>query len=89
MEHSQHQQHHQPPDSKQQDVKIEYDSIVPEAGRQTKLIISVTDKSGAPVREYELVHDKLMHLIIVGEDLSYFAHIHPILENNGENFRSR
>ena len=85
MEHNQHQQHHRPPDSKQQDVKIEYDSIVPEAGRQTKLTIFVTEKSGAPVREYELVHDKLMHLIIVGEDLSYFAHIHPILENNGEN----
>jgi hypothetical protein len=86
MEHNQHQQHHRPPDSKQQDVKIEYDSIVPEAGSPTKLTISVTEKSGTPVREYELVHDKLMHLIIVGEDLSYFAHIHPILENNGENF---
>jgi hypothetical protein len=86
MEHNQHQQHHRPPDYKQQDVKIEYDSIVPEAGSPTKLTISVTEKSGTPVREYELVHDKLMHLIIVGEDLSYFAHIHPILENNGENF---
>lgn len=27
-----------------------------------------------------------MHLIIVAEDLSYFAHIHPILENNAEVF---
>ena len=86
MEHSQHQQNHQPPDSKQQDVKIEYDSIVPEAGKPTKLTISVKEKSGTPVREYELVHDKLMHLIIVGEDLSYFAHIHPVLENNVEGF---
>jgi hypothetical protein len=86
MGHSKHsQQHHRPPDSKQRDVKIEYNPIVPEAGRQTKLIISVKEKSGTTVREYELVHDKLMHLIIVGEDLSYFAHIHPIL-NNGENF---
>jgi hypothetical protein len=43
------------------------------------LTISVTEKSGTPVREFEFVHDKLMHLIIVGEDLSYFAHIHPTL----------
>jgi hypothetical protein len=86
MEHGQHRQHHQPADSKQQDVKIEYDPIVPEAGRLTKLIISVKEKSGDPVREYELVHEKLMHLIIVGDDLSYFSHIHPILENKGENF---
>jgi hypothetical protein len=87
MEHSQHpQRHHQPPDSTQQDVKIEYDSIVPEARRETKLIISVKEKSGSPVREYEPVHDKLMHLIIVAVDLSYFAHIHPVLENNGEAF---
>lgn len=82
MEHSQH----QPPDSTQHDVRIEYDSIVPEAGRQTKLTISVKERSGSPIREYEPVHDKLMHLIIVGEDLSYFAHIHPKLESNGEAF---
>jgi hypothetical protein len=43
---SQHQQHHQRPDSKQLDVKIEYNSNVPEARRQTKLIISVKEKSG-------------------------------------------
>jgi hypothetical protein len=27
-----------------------------------------------------------MHLIIVGEDLTYFAHIHPTLEDNRESF---
>jgi hypothetical protein len=87
MEHSQHRQgHHQPPDSTQHDVRIEYDSIFPEAGRQTKLTISIKERSGSPIREYEPVHDKLMHLIIVAEDLSYFAHIHPKLERNGEAF---
>jgi hypothetical protein len=87
MEHNQYQQnHHQPPISNRYSVELQYDSIVPEAGMQTKLTIFIKEKSGTPVREYELVHDKLMHLIIVGEDLSYFAHIHPVIENNGENF---
>ena len=38
------------------------------------LNISVTEQSRTPVREFEFVHDKLMHLIIVGEDLSYCAY---------------
>src|ERR687897_2133566 len=89
MKHSQHyqqQNHHQEPISNQYNVNLHFDSIVPEARRKTVLTISVAEKPGTPVRDFELVHDKLMHLIIVGEDLSYFAHIHPILENNGENF---
>jgi hypothetical protein len=86
MEDSQHRQHHEEPISNQYIVDLQYDSIVPEAGRQAKLTISVTEQTGAPVQEYEPVHDKLMHLIIVGEDVSYFAHIHPRLEDRGENF---
>lgn len=85
IEHNQHQQYrHQPPVSNRYSVELRYDSIIPEARRPTKLTISITQKSGIPVREFEPVHDKLMHLIIV--DLSYFAHIHPVLENNGEKF---
>jgi hypothetical protein len=86
MEHNQHQKHHQDPVSNQYSVNLHYDLVTPEAGKSTKLTLSVTEKSGVPVREYELVHEKLMHLIIVGEDLSYFAHIHPKLEDTGENF---
>ena len=92
-QHSQHQDqqqqqhHHQPPASKQYNVNLQYDPITLEARKATKLVISVTDQRlGDTIRDFELVHDKLMHLIIVGEDLSYFAHIHPTLEDNGENF---
>jgi plastocyanin len=45
-------------------------------------MLSVTDqKLGDPIKEFELVHDKLMHVIIVAEDLSYFAHIHPAIKD--------
>jgi hypothetical protein len=89
MKHSQHyqqQNHHQEPISNQYNVNLHFDSIVPEAGRKTVLTISIAEKPGTPVRDFELVHDKLMHLIIVGEDLSYFAHIHPTLAGTDGNF---
>jgi Heavy metal binding domain len=42
------------------------------------LSIEVKDpKTGQPVREFEEVHEKLMHLFVVSSDLGYFAHIHP------------
>jgi hypothetical protein len=85
-EHHQQQNHHQEPISNQYSVNLHFDSIVPEAGRKTMLTITVKEKSGTPVREFELVHDKLMHLIIVGQDLSYFAHVHPTLAGTNGNF---
>ena len=32
---------------------------------------------------FEIVHEKLMHLFLVSEDLEYFAHIHPTLQPDG------
>ena len=80
------QQHHQPhnqlPFSGHYNVNIRFDPITPRTGKPTELILSVTDqKLGDPFREFELVHDKLMHLIIVAEDLSYFVHIHPTIQD--------
>jgi hypothetical protein len=88
-QHSQHeQQHNQQPISNHYNVNVKYDPITIEAGRRTKLILSVTEqRSGNHIRDFELVHDKLMHLIIVGDDLSYLAHIHPLyLKKSRENF---
>jgi hypothetical protein len=42
------------------------------------LSIEVKDpKTGLPVKDFELVHEKFMHLFVVSSDLSYFAHVHP------------
>jgi len=35
--------------------------------------------TGAPVKQFEIVHEKLFHLFIVSQDLQYFAHVHPLL----------
>lgn len=53
------------------------------ANENTKLSIQVTDTSGQTVRDFELNHEKLMHLIIVSKDLSSFSHIHPEWDGKG------
>jgi len=35
--------------------------------------------TGASVRDFQIVHEKLFHLFIVSQDLEYFAHVHPQL----------
>ena len=34
-------------------------------------------QTGEPVRAFSAVHERTLHLFIVGRDLSYFAHLHP------------
>jgi hypothetical protein len=50
------------------------------SGRDVTLEFRVADpKTGAPVDQFEIVHEKLFHLFIVSQDLQYFAHVHPEL----------
>ncbi|MFL6317941.1 MAG: hypothetical protein ACJ71K_06725 [Nitrososphaeraceae archaeon] len=81
----QHHNHHQSSNqtsssSVHYNVNVRFDPITPIAGKTTELVLSITDqKLGDPIKEFEFVHDKLIHVIIVAEDLSYFAHIHPTM----------
>src|SRR5581483_2326046 len=36
--------------------------------------------TGQTVRDFEIVHEKLMHLFLVSENLEFFAHVHPVLQ---------
>jgi hypothetical protein len=62
-------------------VNVQFDPPTPQAGKPTHLSLIVTEqKVGEPIKQFDIVHDKLMHLVIVNsEDLSHFAHIHPKL----------
>ena len=85
QQHKHHQLHTQSPVSGYYNVNIRLDPITPEAGKPTELVLSMTDQRlGDPINEFEMVHDKLMHVIIVGEDLSYFAHIHPTIRSGND-----
>jgi len=54
-----------------------------EAGKPTKLIISIKDANGAAVRNLDLSHEKPLHLIVVSSDLSEFYHVHPESQSDG------
>jgi len=53
------------------------------ANESAELAVRITDAGGKPVDHFELQHEKLMHLIVVNEDLSFFNHIHPEYKGNG------
>lgn len=44
--------------------------------------LKVTDEKGLPIQQFDVMHEKLLHLIIVSRDLSYFDHLHPTLVGN-------
>ncbi|MDR6553242.1 hypothetical protein [Paenibacillus qinlingensis] len=43
----------------------------------SNLTILVQNKWNRPIEKFDLMHEKLMHLIVVSRDLSYFDHLHP------------
>lgn len=53
------------------------------SGKETELSIQITDHNGLPVNDFEVNHEKLLHLIIVSHDLSYFSHVHPLFVGEG------
>ncbi|UUZ81987.1 hypothetical protein LJK88_47005 [Paenibacillus sp. P26] len=54
------------------------------AGEPQELTIQITDKDGKPVNDFQVNHEKLLHLIIVSHDLSFFNHIHPEYKGSGK-----
>lgn len=51
---------------------------------QDELKIFLKDKSGNPVEDLEVNHEKLLHLIIVDDQLHKYYHIHPEQTGRGE-----
>ena len=56
------------------------------ANKETELTFTIKDKDGAQVKNFQVVHEKKMHLIAVSADLSEFEHLHPELQSDG-NFK--
>jgi hypothetical protein len=54
------------------------------ANEKLHLEIRVSDpKTGVQVQHFQIIHEKMVHLFIVSEDLEYFAHVHPVLGTDG------
>jgi len=61
-------------------AELEVNPKEPIAGAQTNLAVSLNEiKEGRkirPVQELTIKHDRIIHMLIIGEDLETFAHIH-------------
>lgn len=53
------------------------------AGKDTALTFEVKSPKNETVKEFDIVHEKPMHVLIVSEDLEEFYHIHPELSGDG------
>jgi hypothetical protein len=48
------------------------------------ITILIKNKSNKPIESFQTVQEKKMHMIVVSKDLSYFSHIHPEYNGDGE-----
>ncbi|GAA0535185.1 hypothetical protein GCM10010172_15410 [Paractinoplanes ferrugineus] len=53
------------------------------AGQKQRLSFRIVGAGGAPVTTYAIVHEKLLHLIVIRRDLSGFQHLHPSMAADG------
>ena len=59
------------------------DPSEPQAGSATKLVLQIQDDDGTPIKTFDVLHEKLVHLIVVREGLDEFAHLHPEVDASG------
>ncbi|MFC5730301.1 MULTISPECIES: hypothetical protein [Nocardioides] len=52
-------------------------------GQNRPLTFTITGPDGSPVTEYDVEHEKQLHLIAVRRDFSGFQHVHPTLDDEG------
>ena len=65
-------------DSMEYPLEISTTPPVLQPGSDARLTFRVEDpRSREPVTEYEVIHEKLYHVFLVSQDLSFFVHTHP------------
>ncbi|NJD55884.1 MAG: hypothetical protein FIA94_05695, partial [Nitrospirae bacterium] len=47
------------------------------AGVPADMTVRVQDKDGKPLNGLAIIHERILHAVIIGQDLNAFAHIHP------------
>ena len=52
-------------------------------GAPAAFAFRVVDEDGEAVTDYEIEHEKRLHLVVVGRDLTGYAHVHPVLGSDG------
>ena len=72
------------PEMAEYEVQLATTPAVVKPGEKFRLTFFISHpKTGAPVKDFNVVHDMPFHLFIVSQDLTYFAHIHPREQADG------
>lgn len=52
-------------------------------GKPTTLTFAFKDPTGAACKDFNIVHEKPLHLLMVSKDMSWYAHEHPEVQSDG------
>lgn len=64
-------------------LKVQTEPQEPKAGSPVKLTLQIHGNDDTPVRQFDVMHEKLVHLIVVRDGLDEFAHLHPEVDATG------
>ena len=67
----------------QDDLRVVVEQPELRRGRTETLRFRIVDEHGAAVRDFDVTHEKRMHLILARRDLTGFQHLHPELAADG------
>ncbi len=81
-EHAQHETH-QADKAADLNVKLHTEPQTIKAGESTSLMFHLTDEKGESFTDLMVHHDRILHVLIVSENLQILGHVHP------EDFESR
>lgn len=59
----------------------ETEGFVP--GREREFRFRIEDRDGATVRDFDVEHEKELHLIVARRDLTRYVHVHPVEQADG------
>ena len=65
-------------------MRVTMEPRAPKPGQAVKFRLAILHPlTGAMVKDFAEVHDKLFHLFVVSRDMSQWSHVHPVLEKDG------
>jgi hypothetical protein len=72
------------PDRVEYPLEVSQSPALLRPGQTATLTFRVKDPAtNQTIKRFEIVHEKLMHLFLVSENLEFFAHQHPVLQDDG------
>jgi hypothetical protein len=72
------------PDEREYKVQLTTKPLLVKPNEDIRLQVSVADPdTSKPVKDFEVMHEKLYHLFLVSQDMQFFVHTHPVKQPDG------